>query len=348
MNNEHAGVITDVPELTLTFQAMDTSVNIFAFLTGSFPYPGTGVSITSLRDIDVVGQVRNESATDVVKSFHGRKLRITGFNYSYSATGEATEEYTAIGSEKRWFRNDVVVDKVTSPTGTSVTLSATPVTLKNTKKLMTLISDGVYLTEVTTTPVSGEYSISGTTVTLGTAFASQVIAIYHVATASAVYSYLRDTSIPAAVRGKNIPVLIAANNISRVQSVTMRGEFPNNPVKEMGNVDLAGYSTQVPRVTGDISVLDTDLDLISLFTVGTLASQTGENEFASSAFTASGLSLTVKILSPTDNSTVLKTVYVPQVVITSEGHSTTVGGDATQTFGWKSGTGNLYVYSGSN
>jgi len=345
-NNEHAGVVTDSPELTLTFQAMDTSVNIFAFLTGSFPYPSTGVSITQLKDIDVVGQVRDADVSDMVKSFHGKKLRINGFNFSYSATGEATEEYTAIGSEKRWFRNDVIVDKNTTP-GTSVTLTQTPITLKNGNKVLSVIVDGVYFTEVAAGPSTNEFSVSGTTVTLGTALVTQAIVVYHASPAGNNYDYLRDTSIPAAVRGKNIPVMIGVNNISRVQSVTMRGEFPNSPVKEMGNVSIVGYSTQVPKVTGDISILDTDLDMVSLFSTGVLSSQTGETEFADSAFTASGLALTIKILSPVDNTTVLKTLYVPQIVITSEGHSTSVGGDATQTFGWKSGTGNLFIYSGA-
>lgn len=344
-NDEHAGVVTDSPELTLTFQAMDTSVNIFGYLTGNIPYPAGGVSITALKDIDVVGQVRDADVSDMVKSFHGKKLRINGFNFSYSATGEATEEYTAIGSEKRWFRNDVIVDKSTTP-GTSVTLTQTPIVLKNGNKALSVIVDGAYFDEVASAPSTGQYSISGTTVTLGTALASQAIVVYHASPAGNNYAYLRDTSIPAAVRGKNIPVSIGVNSISRVQSVTMRGEFPNSPVKEMGNVNIVGYSTQVPKVTGDISVLDTDLDLVSLFANGNLASNTADTEFPDSAFTASGLSLTIKILDPKDNTTVLKTVFVPEIVITSEGHSTSVGGDATQTFGWKSGTGNLFIYSG--
>ena len=344
-DDQHAGVVTDSPEVTVTFQAMDVSVNIFAVLTGNLAYPGGGVSITELKDIDVIGQVRDETVSDIVKTFHGKKLRINGFNYSYSATGEATEEYTAIGSEKRWFKNDVIVDKTTTP-GSSMTLSQTPIVLKNGNKLLSLIVDGAYLTEVAAGPASGEYSVSSTTVTLGAALTTQAIAVYHASPAGNNYSYIRDSSIPAAVRGKNIPITIGVNGISRVQSVTMRGEFPNNPVKEMGNINLVGYSTQVSRVTGDISVLDTDLDLISLFAAGTLSTQNAQTEYGDADFTASGLALMIELNDPAYNSTVLKTVYVPQVTITSEGQSTSVGGDATQTFGWKSTTGNLYVYSG--
>jgi len=80
--------------------------------------------------------------------------------------GESTEDYTLIGSESRWFKNDVIVDRFTSGT-TSFTLSQTPIVLSNGNYGLSVILDGDYLTEVSTAPTTGEYRIVGTTLTTG-------------------------------------------------------------------------------------------------------------------------------------------------------------------------------------
>ncbi len=346
-DDQHAGVVTDVAEITVTFQAMDVSPNIFAVLTGS-DFSSNPVSVTVLGEVDVIGQVRDATVANVIKAVHGKRLQVTGFNFSYSVGGESTEEYTVAGSEKRWFKNDVIVQKFTTGT-TSFTLSSTPKVLKNGNKALSVILDSQYLDEVPSGPATGQYAISGTTLTTFDSRSSQLIVVYQGPSATTSYSYLRDTSIPAGIRGKNVPVTIFANGISRVQSVTIRGTFPNTAIKEMGNVNLVGYSKQVPQVTGDINVLDTDLDLISLFTTGHLSTVGSDTEYASSEFTyiTSGLSLQIELKNPANNTTVLKTLYVPNVVITTEGHTSQVGNDTTQTFAWKSSTGNLFIYSGA-
>lgn len=350
-NNLHSGVVTGVPEITSTFQVMDVSPNVFAALTGNLAaYPAGGVSITELGDIDLIGQIKDADTNDYVKTVEGRKLKINGFNYAYAVNNEATEEYTAVGTEKRWFKNDVIVDKATSG-GTTVTLSQTPIVLKNLNKLISVIVDGVYFDEVAAGPAAGEYSVSGTTVTLGTALVTQALCVYHAAPIGSNWSYISDSTIPAGVRGKNIPLTIGVNDIKRVQSVTIRGTFPNQKIEEQGNNSVIGYTTDIPQVTGDISVLDTDIDMIGLFATGNLGTVSGDTEFNACEFTASGLSLAITIHNPAQGcgtaGTVLKTIYIPSITITSEGHSTAVGGNATQTFAFKSTLGELVIYSGA-
>jgi len=92
--------------------------------------------------------------------------------------------------------------------------------------------------------------------------------------------------------------------------------------------------------------------LVALFATGSLAP--ADTEFRGCEFTASGISLLVEILNPSlacntpsASGVVLKTVYIPQVTITSDGHSTNVGGNATQTFAFRSTTGACIVYSGN-
>jgi hypothetical protein len=349
-NNLHAGVVTGTPEVTATFSAMDVSVKIFAALTGTdaTAYPAQGVSISQLGEVDIVGQVKDAKLADYIKSVHGRRLQITGFNYTYNVTGESTEEYTAQGSEKRWFKNDITVDKFATGT-TSFTLTETPIQLKNGNYALSAILDGVYLDEVSGAPATGQYRVVGTTLTTGDSRNSQLVVVYHTNPAGTNWTYISDSMIPAAVRGKNVPVLIGVNNIQRVQSVTIRGNFPNQKIEEMGNTSVVGYTTMPAQVTGDLTVLDTDLELIALLQTGSL--NPADTEFPLCGYTVSGLSLELQIQDPTNTCTpsglgVLKTVYIPQISITSEGHSTNVGNNAQQTFGFKSVDGNLIVYSG--
>ena len=349
-NYRHAGSVSGVPEVTATFSAMDVSVKIFAALTGAdaSAYPAQGVSISQLGEVDIVGQVKDDKLADYIKSVHGRRLQVTGFNFTYNVTGESTEEYTAQGSDKKWFKNDITVDSFTTP-GTTFNLTQTPIQLKSGKYLLSVIVDGSYLDEVVATPADGEYSVSGTVLTLGTAMANNCVVVYHTSPSGSNWAYVNDSTIPAAIRGKNVPVKIGLNNIQRVQTVTIRGTFPNQKIEEMGNSEVLGYTKQVPQVTGDITVLDTDLELIALLQTGSTAS--ADTEFGLCGYTVSGLNLIIELEDPTNSCTpsgnaVLKTLYIPEISITSEGHSTNVGNNSQQTFGFKSVLGDLIIYSG--
>ena len=358
LGNPHlAGQTTDIPEVTSTFQAMDVSIKVFATLTGNDPasYPVNGVDITDLGEVDLIGVVKDKSIADYVKSIHIQRAQVTGFTFTYSVDGESTEEYTVSGREKRWFRHDIVVEAL-SAIASPVSLTYDPSAMKNGEYCLSVILDGDYLTEVTGAPASGEYQYTPGPANqvsfspLGT----RIVVVYHYNTGLNLWSNVSDTTIPAAVRGKNVPVRITASGVTtaidRVQSVTIRGTFPNTVVKEMGNLSVVGTVVQVPEVTGDISVLDTDLELIALFATGDLSN--ADVEYRTCEFTASGISLEVQIQEPSEGCsipapTVLKAVYIPQLTLTSEGHTTNVGGNATQTFAFKSTNAICVVYSGA-
>lgn len=348
-NRLHAGTTVDTPAITATFQAFDVGIKLFSVLTGTdwTAYPGAGVSISNLGDVDVVVQIKNASTEDYVKMAHARRCVVRDFTFTYNVGGESTEEYTVIGTQKRWFINDVVVEKFTTGT-TSFSLAETPVTLKNGNEALSVILDGVYLTEVAAGPATGEYSISGTTLTTADSRTAQLLVVYQAAPAGTNWSDVNELDMPAAIRGIDVPVLLAANSIERVQSVTLNGTFNPEAVREMGNRDIVGYQTQVPSVTGTISVLDTDEELIALFTTGSYTS--GDTEFGLSELTISGISLDVKLVDPDDTTepyTVLKTVYVPELEITSEAFVSNVNNNATQSFDFRSVDGDLIVYSGA-
>lgn len=351
-NRLHAGTIEDIPAITVTFQAMDVGIKLFAILTGKdySAYPASGVSITELKDSDIIVYIKSDTVEDYVKMSHARRCVIRDFTFTYTVDGESTEEYTMIGTQKRWFKNDVYVQKFVTGT-TTFTLDYTPVALKSGNKALSVILDGVYLTEKATAgPSTGEYYITGTTLTTGDTRTSQLLVVYQISPqAGNNWVDSTDTTMPAAIRGMDVPVVIGAGGIERVQSVTINGTFNPEAVKEMGNRDILGYQMQIPAVTGTITVLDTDTELIALLTTGQL-NPSGVTEFAVSEFTASGINLIVKLQDPVDKTspyTVLKTLYMPSISITNEGFTSNVNQNAQQTFDFKSSTGELKIYQGS-
>lgn len=346
-NNQLAGTAIDVPNVTLTFSVFDVGIKTFAVLTGNDPasYPGAGVDISELQECDAIVFVKDASVTDFAKSAHARRMQVRDFTFNYSVDGESAEDYTLIGSESRWFKNDVVVDRFVSGT-TSFSLSETPIQLSNGNYGLSVTLDGGYLTEVTGAPSTGEYRIVGTTLTTGDTRTQQVIAVYHANPAGSAWSYISDSSMPAATRGKDVDVWIAANDIPRVQSVTINGNLNVQPVREMGNTAIVGYQRQVPEVDGTITVFDTDTELIDLLLNGSIDSGATEFEIGVECV-ASGVDLEIRILDPCDAATVLKTVYIPELILTGDSYASTVNQNATHTFNWRSDTSECIVYSGA-
>lgn len=351
-NPLHVGEVKDTPEVSLTFSAFDVGIKIFAALTGTDPtaYPGAGVGISNLGEIDAVLYTKDPDVSDYIKTISGRRLQIKDFKFDYTVDGESKEDYTATGSERRYLKYDVVVDRLTVA-GTSQTLTQTPIQLKNGNYAISVILGGEYLTEVTGAPATGEYRLVGTTLTTGDAMSGQVLVVYHANPAGLNWTDIGDASLPVAIKGRDVDVTIAANGISRVQSVSINGNLNTTPVKELGTRVVVGYQSQVPTVEGTITVLDTDTDLISLLTDGVIAVSGGTVEWGpGDECVVSGLALKIELGDPCDTDgaiTVLKTVYIPDITIVGDSYTSNVNNNATQTFNFKSVMGNLTVYSGA-
>jgi hypothetical protein len=277
-------------------------------------------------------------------------LQIRDFKFDYTVDGESKEDYTAIGSERRYLKYDVVVDKFVTGT-TSFTLAETPVQLKNGNNAITVTLDGDYLEEVTGVPTTGQYRLVAKILTTGDTRTAQVLVVYHANPAGNNWTDIGDTLLPVAIKGRDVDVSIAANDIARVQSVSINGNLNTTPVKELGTRVVVGYQSQIPTVEGTITVLDTDNDLISLLTDGTIAVSGGTVEWGPGDECAvSGLALKIELVDPCDTvgaATVLKTVYIPDITIVGDSYTSNVNSNASQTFNFKSVLGNLVIYSGS-
>jgi len=342
-NSQHAGVITDIPEITATFQAFDVSHKIFSYLVGEDPdaYPVAGVDVSNLGFCDLIAYVKEASVAEMLKCIHAKYMRITDFTYTYSVDGESTEEYSCAGSEKRYFAYDVVVDSGNLSGGT-FSLTYNPNQLKNNDYLLSCIVDGDWLEE------GAEYSVSGTTVTVSGGTTETILAVYHTQSGVLSWSDISDSTVPVAIRGKNVPVTIGVEHMYRVQSVTIRGTFPNTKVVEMGNISVVGYVVDPPDISGDITVLDTDNEIVALLTTGSKDDSDGYGEYGVSEYEERTLALEVQLKDPADNTTIRKTVRIPNMRITSDGTTANVGGQLTQTFSFMSNDAQCIVYSGAS
>jgi hypothetical protein len=348
-NRLHVGNVKDVPNATFSFSAFDVGIKIFAALTGTNPdaYPAQGVDISELAEVDAILQMKDDLTEDYVKTVHGRKLQIRDFAFSYSVDGDSTEEYTAVGSTRRYLKYDVIVDKYTTGT-TSFVLTQTPIQLKNGNYALSVVLDGEYLTEVSGAPATGEYRVVGTTLTTGDTRLAQLLAVYHADPAGTNWTDVSDPLLPTAIKGKDVKIEISANSISRVQSITINGNLNSTTVKELGNREVVGYQSQVPTIEGSITVLDTDTALISLLSEGVVGSGV-EWMPGDAQCSTSGLELVVKLVDPCDevgDPTTLKTLVLPEITITSDGYTSNVNDNASVTFAFRSEDAQLLVYSG--
>ncbi len=343
-NSGHAGIITDLPEVAATFQAFDVSHKIFSILVGEDPntYPIGGVDVSELGYVDLIGYVKEATLAEMLKCIHVKYMRITDFTFTYTIDGESTEEYSCAGSEKRYLANDVVVDSGLLNVSGLMNLTYAPNELKNGNKLLSMIVDGAWLVEGT------GYTVAAQVVTVVDGDNTKYgLAVYHTQSGVLAWTGISDSTVPAAIRGKNIPVTIGVESMYRVQSVTIRGTFPNTKVMEMGNTSVVGYIVDPPDISGDITVLDTDNEIVALLTTGSITDGDGYGEYGVDEYEERTLALTIQLKDPTDNTTVQKTVKIPYMRITSDGTTSNVGGQLTQTFSFMSNDAQCIVYSGA-
>ncbi len=350
-NPQLAGIAVDIPEYTVTLAALDVSIKLFSALTGTDPdnYPSEGVSVNDLTEVDIVADVRSDTVADYVKALLVRKARVQSARYAYSVDGDSTEEYTLGATTRYSISNDILVDTFEAAATSPQSLSETPEQLKSGNYALSVILDGVYLTEVASGPGSGEYSISGSSISFADTIESKLVVVYKASPTGENWTDVSDSTIPIVITGKNVPVEISTDNIPRVQSVNVNINLAAKAIKEQGNVKVVGYTYQIPEITGDLTVLDTDLDLTALFSTGNINSE--DTEFKScELLTARDLDLYIKLRDPADpcvvSGNVLKTIKVPNIQLTGETYTSNVGDNLGYVLNFKSADGNLIVYSG--
>lgn len=343
----HVGISKEIPEVTVTMEAFDVSHNTYSALTGYTPatFPTSGVSITHLKNADVIGQIRDSSTKNIVNALYVKRATVTGMDATFGVADNSTVTYTFSSNSKKEFREPVYYENFTLSTASGVqALANTPTYLTRTSGYIISAyrtgSDGStgYIDEGT------DFNVSGSNVTFtGSNVASgDTIWVTYCSPTNKTFEALDDQA-PAAIHGKYVPLRISVNDIKRVQSATIRVAFASEQILEMGGLGKpVGYELGIPSVTGDISVLKTDNDLLAILEGVSNTTVEQDMEYA-----LDSLSLKIQLLDPDNPNLVKLTYYVPSFTITAEGDSDSVNQSMNETFSWESTTGELIVISGA-
>jgi len=342
------GTTTDIPEVTVTFEAFDVSHNTFAYLTGYTPntFPVSGVSVTEFKSVDAIGQIRDTSSTNIVNSIYVKRGIVTGMDATFGVRDNSTVSYTLGANSKKEFKQPVFYENFTAASGTNdFVLAKTPTFLTRTSGYIinAYITDvsagtGAYLNNTT------DYTVAGDTVSLvSMADTGDILWVTYCAANTTTTFDLLDNTAPAAIQGKYVPVTISVSNIPRAQSASVRASMQSESILELGGLGIpVGYEVGIPDVTGDISVLKTDNDLLAI--LEGVANTTIEHDLE---FARTDLPLKIQLKDPTNPSRVVLTYYVPSITISSEGDDSSVNQSMNETFSWTSTTGELFIASGN-
>ena len=271
---------------------------------------------------------------------------------TFGVRANSTASYTISSNSKKEFKQPVFYETSTTVSGgAKMVLANTPSYLTRTSGYIIDAyrtgADGTtnYLDEGT------DFTVAGSTITFldaggvssgSTGSNDTVWVTYSSPSTTQVFQGLDDVS-PAAIQGKYVPVTISVSNIPRVQSASIRVAFQSEEILEMGGLGKpVGYEIGIPQVTGDISVLKTDNDLLDILE-GTSSFTPVENDVEQALKT---LPLKIQLKDPRDVSKTALTYYVPSITITAEGDDDTVNQSMNETFSWSSTTGELIVMSG--
>lgn len=346
-NTLHVGTTNSTPDVTVTLEAFDVSHNTFAYITGYTPatFPSAGVSVTAMKNVDVIGSIRDASTKNVLNSIVVKRGVVSGLDATFGVRADTTVSYTIVSNSKKEFRQPVFYENFTLVAGSGVqTLTRTPTYLPRTSGYIIDAyrtgTDGTtgYIDEGTDFTVTGaNINFTNTNTVTG----DVIWVLYCAPVTNSVFQGV-DTTAPAAINGKYVPTYISVNKIPRVQALTIRVAFTPESILEMGGLGKPiGYEVGVPDITGDITVLKTDDDLVSILTNQSIAAVESDMEFALTT-----LPLKVQLLDPRNPSAVALTYYIPSISITSEGDTDTVNQSMNETFGWRSTTGEMFIASG--
>jgi len=358
-------VVKDVPDVTIDTEAFDTNCELLTLVHGGDPHaatPPTSFVMTAenIKKVNFIFPVREEIGDLALKTGVIYAAQLTALNYRYSVDGNATESMTFMSDNKHWVYQSAAYEQFVGDNST-VTFELDTATYGGArnygtdKNIIGLVIDGVKMYEGSEAErIAGtkdfNYVAATDDIVFGTVPALNAVieVIYPCLTQQTFASTVHEgeTVYPSGIKGKNIPVVINAGKLDRVQSINVSISYPNINILEMGNENKVAVVIDTPEITGDISILDRDGDAFAKFCAG--AALDASNPVYGLEDFDTAIPIEIKILDPDDNTTVLKTLYIPNVEIVGEGHTSRVGDNLTQTFNFKiTANTNMTIYRGS-
>lgn len=362
---QSVGVIRDIPDLTFTAESFDASAELEAILCGvgsgfGAAADGTMYDCGAMFPLDVLSEFKkgrlDTNPFDVAGSVALPFLTVESLSYRFGLKDNARQTVTLRG-DSIFYAEASAYQQIATGTNTAnqvITLSHAPivyngdlvngpryalsVSLKSGKRLVL----GVDYTE-TSAGVITILAPVATTDKIKVVYQSAIVANYPQA------SNAPSTAIhPAAIKGKDIEVRVGGVTItdrwSGVQSVTVEERLTLSQDLEFGNAQAVSQDYDIPAVTGTVEIKPRDVD--ELLKRVRQASGVATDTEVIGANTAVPVPVEILLHSP-DTGVVLKTLYIPDAVLTMPAFSGQVNNKLTVSFPFTSNSGVLQVFKGA-
>lgn len=362
-NYKSVAVTHDTPDLTFTMESFDTTTSVEAMITGATSGP---YHLASPLPLDVASQWKAGQDTptpfQVVESVAIPQLALESASYRFGLNANAAQTFTFRSDALYYNPGATIVEQFTG-TGTSgqVLVFGHPAgvyngdTVAGPRRTLNLRAGakrlvfGIDYTESYT----GSGAFQTTTVTLQTTVATGTVisAVYFT---DDVVSYAQSVHTapsvkPAAIRGKDITVLLngvaVTNRWAGIQSVNIDQRLTIQRDEELGSsyATAIDYS-DVPTVTGSLVVrfrdpADFHTRLASALGVASLTEAIGPGSTRENRLDV--------VLHHPDTGAVLKTIEVPDALITAPGFSARVNTKLDMTLSFESTSGTLDALAGA-
>ena len=364
------GTIRDIPDLSFEVETYDMSTALENILTGrteSFSTPGTELGlVANYSPIDILSPFKaGPAGTEVIKSIAIPALYCESLSYSFSLTDPATVNATLRGDSLFYSPGDVYREHFDGDGSTALFTYGTDGTGGTGvvgPTLKTVIGGVDYF--VLNVNVDGvrqflgvDYTATATAVTflagsIPAVGVENIQIVYASATLQTYAQGVHDSTVPIAVRGRDINVTISdsggGNPVSwtGVQSGTVDWRVALERDEEFDNPNVVGQDFDIPEVSGSLSLKPADAT--SLWDkIMQAAGITAVDEVANATDDVPELDVEIIFKDPADGTT-LKTLIVPDAKFTLPALQGSVGSKLETDFAYTSETGTLEVYVEDN
>jgi hypothetical protein len=356
-SDRRVGRIFDIPEVTATLSIMDVGVRSAFTMAGldfSTVPTGYSVGINDFGYVTLVQPFKAQAGNDIVRTLVVPGAKVESIALNYSVGGDATEDYTFNASTRHYLRYDAVaVSGVVASGGVFTIPGGNARQLRNGRYFICVFGPNGYI------PDNAVTSSSATTVTFNTSLVPVntpvVVLVHRDETDQWRYTYeVTPSTEPIGVRGWGVELYLVQSGQSnrrvfRAQSCTLNIAYNSEPVNELGSEYRVGYNVKVPDVTGTIEIMKHDFRLPELLS-GDNNDSSPREHWDVNELSGGGWGLEIRVYRRgVDRSTTApeKTIWVPEIEITSEVNSSNVDQDSMYSFDWASRTSQVYFYRGA-
>jgi hypothetical protein len=376
-NFQSVGIIRDVPDLTFSLDNLDVDTEVEALLCGSVNpstdvfgsngSTGTKYQLANCKPVDVASPFKSaQGAFDVVQGIAVPHLTLESASYRYGLRDNAGEQFSLRGDSIFYVPAPVWVQTVTIGAGTETdpilfnSDDAVPTAMTALK--YTEQGQSIYALNVSVNGVRKirgvDYTDSTTQITWVTGKAPVANDVVRIVFGSSTKSQTYAQSVhegvsvkPAAIRGKDIRVLIGGVLWGDVQSVNIDWRVTLEDDYEFGNPRAVSRDySDVPEVSGSIDIKPSStaalMDKLTQITGVTSGDIIG-------AMSSVALPLEVQLLNPDSGGTsahtagtILKTLVVGDARFTVPGYEGRAQQKLTQTLNFTSDGGLLDIFKG--